>query len=127
MDSNQRQSRKHSRLLVTSAAVYVPSLLVARRDADGSDPLSTILLAVAFLAGLGMIVFAVQAVRYGDELQQRIHLEALAVAFVAVVFVTFTALFAPPFFPEDLRWEDLWLLLSGFWLAGLARAHWRRR
>jgi hypothetical protein len=127
MDSSQRHSRKHSRLLVLSAVVYVPTLLMARRIGDGSAILSTTLLSVAFLAGLGMIVFAVQAVRYGDELQQRIHLEALAVAFVAVVLVTFTALFAPPFLPRDLRWEDLWLLLSGFWLVGLGRAYWRRR
>lgn len=127
MDSSQKHSRMHARLLVLSAVVYVPALLVARHLGDGSGPLASVLLALAFLAGLGMIVFAVQAVRHGDELQQRIHLEALAVAFVAVVVITFTALFAPPFLPSDLRWEDLWLLLSGFWLVGLARAYWRRR
>lgn len=127
MGSSQKRSRTYSRRLVLCSMVYVPALLSAQWLSDGGGPLPAALLAVAFLAGLGMIVFAVQSVRHGDELQHRIHLEALAVGFLGLALVTFTAMFAPAWFAGELRWRDLWLLLSALWLVGLARAHLRRR
>jgi hypothetical protein len=127
MGSSQKRSRTYSRRLVLCSVVYVPALLSAQRLSDIGGPLPVALLAVAFVAGLGMIVFAIQSVRHGDELQHRIHLEALAVGFLALALVTFTAMFAPAWFTRELRWRDLWLLLSAFWLVGLAQAHLRRR
>lgn len=109
------------------AAIYVPTVLLANAFSGETGLLPLMLSVPPFLAGMAMIYFAVQAVRHGDELQRLIHLEALALGFIGLALVTFTFSVLPTGVPERVRWIDVWVLLSGAWLLGLARAHWRHR
>jgi hypothetical protein len=82
-------------------------------------------------AGLAMMLFAVAAVRHGDELQRLVHLEALAFAFVGLAVVCLVLAILPTpaggELPEGIRWIHLWILLSTLWCVGLGAAHWRHR
>jgi len=70
----------------------------------------------------------IKGVRQMDELEQRIHLEALAVAFPLALILLMTlgllelAMRLPP---EDLSYRHVWALLPLFYFGGLALA--RRR
>lgn len=130
MGPSQRRSRRDKRRLLVAAIVYVPALLAAEAYAGAAGG-GLVLFIPALLAGLAMILFAVASVRHGDELQQRIHLEALAFAFVGLAVACFAlAVLDTPAgdsLPSEIGWNRLWIALSTFWCVGLAAAHWRHR
>jgi hypothetical protein len=68
--------------------------------------------------------------RKGDELERRIQLEALAIAFpLAVLFLMVLALveLAMPLNPNDWSYRHTWQFLPILWLGGLAIAKRRYR
>ncbi len=78
--------------------------------------------------GLGALIGLVRLARRLDELEQRIHLEALATAFVlAVVLLMSLGLMelAVPLDPADWSLRHVWAMLPLLYLSGLALA--RRR
>lgn len=79
----------------------------------------------AFIAAL---LFIVRSVRRADELERRIQLEALAIAFpLAVVLVMVLGLLelATNLNPADWSYRHVWPMIAMFWFAGQAIA--RRR
>ena len=74
---------------------------------------------------LWLLAAFIRDVRQADELERRIHLEALAVAFplTLVLIVTLALLqIAVPLSPEDWSYRHIWPLLYVFYLAGLTHA-----
>ena len=68
------------------------------------------------------------SLREADELERRIQLEALAIAFpLAMVLLMILALvqLAMPLNPDDWSYRHVWYFLPIFWLGGLSMA--RRR
>lgn len=77
-----------------------------------------------------MLWWIIKGVRQMDELEQRIHLEALAVAFPLAMVLLMTlgllelAISLPP---EDLSYRHVWVFLPLFYFGGLALARRRYR
>ena len=74
---------------------------------------------------LWVLLAFIRDVRQADELEQRIQLEALAVAFplTLVLIVTLALLqIAVPLSPDDWSYRHIWPLLYVFYLAGLTHA-----
>lgn len=70
------------------------------------------------------------ALRNGDELERRIQLEALAIAFpLAVLLLMVLALveLAMPLNPDDWSYRHVWQFLPILWLGGLGIARRRYR
>ena len=76
----------------------------------------------------GFIWKFIGSLREADELERRIQLEALAIAFpMAMVLLMILALvqLAMPLNPDDWSYRHVWYFLPIFWLGGLSIA--RRR
>jgi hypothetical protein len=88
-------------------------------------------LAVALIPIIPFAAFIwkfIGALRQADELERRIQLEALAIAFpLAMVLLMILALvqLAMPLNPDDWSYRHVWYFLPIFWLGGLSIA--RRR
>ena len=75
-----------------------------------------------------MLVEFVRRVSDGDELERRIQLEALAVAFPLTLFLVMLLgllQIAVPLPPEDWSYRHIWPFLFAFYVVGIQRA--RRR
>lgn len=88
-------------------------------------------LAVALIPIVPFVAFIwkfISSMRQADELERRIQLEALAIAFpLATVLLMILALvqLAMPLNPDDWSYRHVWYFLPIFWLGGLSIA--RRR
>ena len=88
-------------------------------------------LAVALIPIIPFAAFIwkfIGSLRQADELERRIQLEALAIAFpLAMVLLMILALvqLAMPLDPDDWSYRHVWYFLPIFWLGGLSIA--RRR
>lgn len=88
-------------------------------------------LAVALIPIVPFVAFLwkfIGAMREADELERRIQLEALAIAYpLAIVLIMLLALvqLAMPLNPNDWSYRHVWPFLPMFWLGGQAIA--RRR
>jgi len=72
----------------------------------------------------------IASLREADELERRIQLEALAIAFpVAIVLLMVLALvqLAVPLNPDDWSYRHVWYFLPIFWLGSLSIARRRYR
>jgi len=81
--------------------------------------------AVAVAAFVWFLATEIKAVRHLDELQRRIQLEALAIAFpCAIVAVMGLGLVERivPLSPHDWSYHHIWPYLSFFYVIGLAAA-----
>ena len=85
--------------------------------------------AVVPIVPFGLFIWNfILGLREGDELDRRIQLEALAIAFpLAVLLLMILALvqLAMPLNPDDWSYRHVWYFLPVFWLGGLSIA--RRR
>jgi drug/metabolite transporter (DMT)-like permease len=87
--------------------------------------------AVALIPIVPFVAFLlsfIRTMRAADELERRIQLEALAIAYpLAIVLIMLLALvqLAVPLNPNDWSYRHVWPFLPIFWLAGQAIA--RRR
>ena len=114
---------------VGMTVLFVLAYFGARAGIELVEPGSRSALALALLPVPCFAAFVwiyVRNVRALDELQRRIQLEALAIAFPVALLVVFTAgLLDLAGFHGDQNWDlpRLWpLVLSPYWL-GLALAH----
>ncbi len=72
----------------------------------------------------------IRSLRQLDELQQRIQLEAVAVAFLLALLLVMTLgllELAVPLSPDDWSYRHVWAFLPIFYLLGLTLAHRRYR
>ena len=94
-------------------------------QADWSRVAVALVPIVPFVAFLWSFI---RTMREADELERRIQLEALAIAYpLAIVLIMLLALvqLAVPLNPNDWSYRHVWPFLPMFWLAGQAIA--RRR
>jgi len=126
-------SRPVSRSFPLSAVLFLLTYLAARIGIEVFPPGSPLRVASALLpvAPFGwFLVDMVRGVRALDELQRRIHLEALAFAFLVFMLVMMTlgllelAIQLPP---EDLAYRHVWALMPLLYYFGMWRAQRRYR
>jgi hypothetical protein len=118
---------------VAVAVLWVASYLGARAALDdqlGLQP-TALRVAAALLPVLPTILFLwviVAGIRSADELERRVHLEALALAYPLAILLLMTlgllqlAVALPP---ADWSYRHVWIFLPVFYFLGLALA-WRR-
>ena len=109
------------------AVSYVTARLGAEVLSRGSLPL-LVLVAIPALPFAWFLYAMIGAIRTADELERRIHLEALAVAFPLALFLLMVLgllQLATDLNPADWSHRHLWPFLIVFWLLGQAMA--RRR
>jgi hypothetical protein len=125
-----RSVRKADRLFPAAAIAAVLTYCAARLLLHG--PAVPHRLAIALLPVPFFILFVVAAIRMArglDELEQRIHLEALVFAFPAVLVILLTLgllqVAGVALSPQDWSYRHVWAFAFFFYFAGLALA--RRR
>lgn len=75
-----------------------------------------------------LLWFIISGIRSMDELERRVHLEALAVAYPLAILLLMTLgllQLAVPLSPEDWSYRHVWVFLPIFYFMGLTIA-WRR-
>lgn len=104
--------------ILAYAAVLVVSLSMLRMDAaEGATwriPVALMPMAPALAALLAFVRFFQRV----DELEQRIHLEALAFAFGGTAIVTFGYGFLENVDFPHLSWHLVWPLMGVLWVIG---------
>lgn len=133
MERATANKSRNGRTALTWAIIWMLSYFSARAAlewmADG-QPAGT-RLAVALIPIVPFVAFIwkfIGSLREADELERRIQLEALAIAFpLAMVLLMILALvqLAMPLNPDDWSYRHVWYFLPIFWLGGLSIA--RRR
>jgi hypothetical protein len=113
-------------LAILFAITYVAARLLL--ELELATPLAVLLALLPVPPYILWLVAAVQAIRQSDELERRIHLEALAVAYplVLILLLTLGLLeMAVELSADDWSYRHVWAMLPVFYLGGLALA--RRR
>jgi hypothetical protein len=104
--------------------------LLEQMGAPAPDP-GRVAVALVPIVPFGLFLwYFTDSLRKGDELERRIQLEALAIAFpLAVLLLMVLALveLAMPLKPEDWSYRHTWQFLPILWLGGLAIAKRRYR
>jgi hypothetical protein len=123
--------RRLGRQIAISMGLFL-ALFFAARSLLELEALATplrVLIALAPLPAFAWFLWSfVQAVSATDELERRIQLEALAVAFPLTISLIMTLgllQIAVPLNPDDWSYRHIWPFLYVFYLVGLTRA--RRR
>jgi hypothetical protein len=113
------------------AAVFLATYVAARlalEQLGRGTALAVVAATVPVLPFAGLLWHFVRGIRAADELERRIHLEALALAF-PLTFLLLMVLglldLAVELNPADWSYRHLWPFMVVFWVAGLALA--RRR
>lgn len=121
--SESRVRRSHKGLI--SAVVFVLAYLIARlvlRQPDVAESFRVLAALLPVLPFAWMLWEIIKSVRRMDELEQRIQLEALAVAYPMVMILLMTlglleiAIKLPA---EDLSYRHVWAMLPFFYYIGL--------
>ena len=114
--ARKQYRRRMTMALIVYAAILVPSipLISAYPDAAWRYPLA-IAPIMPFIYG----IFAyVRYLRLVDELQRRIALEALAIAFGASAAITFGYGLLQLAGLPDINWSFVWAVMGGCWILG---------
>jgi hypothetical protein len=124
------QSRSSERRILLAGLLWVAVYFAARIVLkEGFAPGLRIGAALAPVAPFAWwLRILVRGVGRLDELQRRVHLEALVVAFPLTFLLLLTLgllELATPLSPDDWSYRHVWAYLPLFYLAGLALA-WRR-
>jgi hypothetical protein len=117
------------RRMALSAAVYVLALVFCLRLLrDDMDPTLRLALALApALPGLVLVASVGMAIARLDEMQRRIQVEAMAIAFGGTLLVTVTWGLLARVGVAQPNWLWVGLVMMGLWLAGKLWMLWRYR
>jgi hypothetical protein len=119
MSANYQPTRLHLFALATLGAVLLIASSLVNAIAD-PGPALRVVLALLPVVPLGALAWAIhQAIRQLDELQRRIHLDAMTGAFVGTAFVALVVgqlQHANLGIPE-LNWAFLWPVQVVLWAA----------
>ena len=131
MSSNQMTTRRTIYAGITVTALWVISYMVARMALQMFQLAPWLRVTVALLPIIPTALFlwsVVSRIRSLDELERRIHLEALAIAFPLAILLLWTLgllQLAINLNPDDWSYRHVWVYLPLFYFIGLAIA--RRR
>ena len=113
--------------------LFISTWFIARGvlELEGTSPALRIVAALLPVPPFSFMLWKIiRGVRLMDELEQRIHLEALAVAFpLALILLMTLGLMelATKLPPEDFSYRHVWAFLPIFYFGGLALARRRYR
>jgi peptidoglycan/LPS O-acetylase OafA/YrhL len=79
------------------------------------------------IPGAFVVVAVVRQMGRMDELQRRMLLEALSIAFAGTALITFSYGFLENVGFPHISWFAVWPLMAVLWIVGNAIAHWRYR
>lgn len=119
------------RWALVSAVLWVLSYFFARvalKVADPGSAAAVLVVLVPIPAFAAMLWFLIKGIAGADELERRIHLEALAVAFPLSMLLLMTLGLldlAIDLNPADWSYRHVWPMLALFWFVGLVVARWR--
>ena len=128
-DCSSPASRRYTVQILSSMAVYTIFVTLSVRwlRHNPAAPWKYLIAVAPMLPALVVPVAVVRFLREIDELQRRIQLEALAVAFTATAVITLTYGFLQNAGLPDLSWIWVWPIMGISWVIGLAVARWRYR
>lgn len=109
-------------LFMSGLTAYVAVLIVSQRmlAVAGSDSTMATLLAVApIIPALFICGVVVQVIRNLDEMQRKLQLEALALAFAGTALITFSYGFLEGNGVPKLSMFVVWPLMSTLWFMGV--------
>jgi hypothetical protein len=121
-------ARRVSRSAGWSVALWLVLFFVARfaLELEGLSTTVRVLIALLPLPAFAWFLWAfVTSIGEADELERRIQLEALAVAFPFTLLLVMTLgllQIAIPLSPDDWSYRHIWPLIYVFYLVGLMRA-----
>lgn len=124
------QSRRYLLELGGALLFHAASLAAAAAIAQAIQPTGAGRLALQLLPVLGAFAVAwavLRGLRGMDELQRRIQLEAIDIAFLGTALLTFAWGFAEAAGLPQLRAFAVWLLMALLWRLGVAIARRRYR
>lgn len=122
-------NRRYITEILISMAFYTVLVVVSVRwlHHNPAAPWKYGIAVLPIFPALFVPIAVVRFFREIDELQRRIQLEALAVAFTATAVITLTYGFLQNAGLPDLNWVWVWPIMGIFWAIGLAVARWRYR
>jgi hypothetical protein len=101
---------------------YFGARAALERMNDGADGYGRLAVAIVPIVPFALFLwYFIRGLRKGDELERKIQLEALAIAFpLAILLLMILALveLAHPLNPDDWSYRHVWTFLPVFWLAG---------
>ena len=126
MDNTRRQYQVHMGLTILLYAILlVPSLLLTdvNPDAAWRFPVAVMPM-MPFVLGIGVYV---RYLRRVDELQRRIAVEALAIAFGGTAGITFGYGFLENVGLPHVNWMFVWPVMAALWIVGGMFTRWQYR
>lgn len=113
--------------LVAYGLLLVVSLRLLDGGAIRGEGVRTALSLAPLLPGLAVCWAVVRQLRRLDEMQRRLQLEALGLAFAGTALLTFGYGFLENVGFPKLSMFSVWPLMAGLWAAGVAIGAWRYR
>lgn len=131
MDAHGKTTDFNAALAATAAGLWIVSYFAARVAIEQLEPGSPLRLVAAVTPVIPfawMLWLFIRGVRGADELERRIHLEALAVAFpLSMLMLMLFGLLelAVDLNPDNWSYRHLWPFMVIFWFLGLSLARHR--
>ena len=116
-------SKRYLRELMSSIAAYAIVLIISiliLNSAPKEAIWRPVVALLPMLPAVFVIIAVVRELKRIDELQQRIQLEALAIAFMGTAFLTFSYGFLENVGFPHISWFAVWPIMAVLWLMGLA-------
>lgn len=124
MNASEKKGRWDGWMCLGTAGTFILAYFGARAVFEMRAPGVALKMLAALLPAAAFLWFAwafVSMMRQQDELQRRIQLEALAIAYpLAIAIVMMISLFQKAGF---LEWEPMWIYLPMTYFLGLTLAH----
>lgn len=119
-ERERRASRAYTRRFATALLAYAALLAVSvtALNAGVAQPWRSLVAVAPMAAALFIPVALVRLLRDIDELQRRIHLEALAIGFAGGSLLTFSYGFLQVAGAPQLSWFFVWPVYATCWMAG---------
>jgi peptidoglycan/LPS O-acetylase OafA/YrhL len=111
-----RYRKEMAAALAAYCVVLVGSLWLLRAGGIASDALRTLVAIAPLVPALAVCWVIVRRVRRLDELQRRIELESLSIAFAGTALLTFGYGFLENAGYPRLSWVMVWPLMGALWL-----------
>ncbi|WP_026914574.1 hypothetical protein [Christiangramia portivictoriae] len=130
---NKRSSAGRTRLLAIWTALWVASLALLVFGNiflwEGNTTITAVLLIINFLLGIGMIVANIKHLESLDELQRKIHLEAMGISLgIALVLgISYSTMDVTNLITFDAEISHLVIVIGISYFAGVVIGQYRYR
>lgn len=131
MGTDATAERRSWAILIGAGVLWVLTYFLSRVGLQmvRLEPTARVIVALLPILPFAWFIWLVMSgIRSMDELERRVHLEALGIAFPLAVLLLMTlglVQLAVPLNPEDWSYRHVWIYLPIFYFLGLAIS-WRR-